>query len=319
MVTILLSSRQYTANFEEVNLIYRSWTKVNLALSLMLLIAFVQVYLPFEVKAEDSQETIVEEAKFREVSTPHYNPYESNFEPRFGVYTYEVSWNGIPAAEAKLSVGGDEFQYRLIATARTYSPVNIFYNLKYQAEGILSAIDFSPIRTVIRQRENSKVRMIDINFNNDGAIESVRTQEGKPTKILRFSSDNPTLDPFAAAFMARTLSWKEGETKQFDTFNGKTRYLITLTAQGRENIEFNGQEKDCWVITPKVEKLVDGESPSKLRDARIYLTNDSNRDVVRIESEVFIGTVVTKLKAFHEEYTPPVIRMAALRGRSAIR
>ena len=203
--------------------------------------------------------------------------------------------------------------------ARTYSPINLLYDLKYKADGLISAIDMMPIQLFIDQKENSKEKTIDIKFQQNGEIESIRTQKGKPDKVLRFTPENPTLDPFAAAFLARGLNWKEGESKIFDTFNGKTRYLITLTAEGKEEIKIRGEKKLCWVISPVVRKLNSGEQQHKLRKAKIYVTDDKAREVVKIVSEVFIGAVTTKLIDYKAATTPEPIRMAQLKSRPILK
>jgi hypothetical protein len=38
------------------------------------------------------------------VSTPVYHPDFDEFQPAFGKYEYTVSWEGIPAAEASISI-----------------------------------------------------------------------------------------------------------------------------------------------------------------------------------------------------------------------
>lgn len=260
-----------------------------------------------------AQQAIEIDPGFIDPQAPSYHAYEADFQPRFGTYTYQVSWNGIPAAEAQLSVDGDPFRYRLVATARTYSAIDLLYRLRYRAEGVLSAFDMSPISTTMVQQENSKKKEYSINFFPGGRVESIRVQSGKPDELIRFSSSNVTLDPFGAAFLARTLDWEEGETKQFDTFNGKTRYLISLTAQGKETISFNGEEKECWVIVPGVTKMVNNEPQHKLKSAKIYMTNDHNRDVLKIVSSVFIGSVTTKLTNFDPSPLSPPMVMAQLR------
>lgn len=267
------------------------------------------------VVAEDQKIT----PDFVQVTTPVYRAYESGFTPAMGRYTYEVSWNGIPAAEGTVDVGGDSLNYRIVASAHTYSVIDILYKLRYRAEGIISAVDMSPIRTVISQQENSKVKNWDIKFQSDGEIESVKSQKGKPDEVIRFNSNNFTLDPIAAAFLARGLEWQEGETKQFDTFNGKTRYLISLTASGKETVRYNGESRDCWVISPKVTKIATDEPQHKLREAKIYLSDDKDRDIIKIVSSVFIGSVTTKLISFEPSGLPSPVRMAQLRSKSFIK
>lgn len=232
------------------------------------------------------------------VNTPTYKPDFEGFSPNRGKYEYRVSWQGIPAAEVLVDVEERDETYQIVTNVRTFSAIDIFYKLRYRAEGIVSALNLMPERMSIEHRENSRVKMTEMSFRDDGTIHSVFTHVGKESQTFDFNPNNFTLDPFSAAFLARSLSWTKGETKTFDTFNGKSRYLISLTAEDRTRTFINGENRDVWVIVPRVEKLTDPNAEKKLRDAKIYVTADKARDVLQIVSEVFVGSVTTRLVSF---------------------
>jgi len=237
------------------------------------------------------------------VSTPVYAPVEGEFSPPFGTYTYEVSWQGIPAAELTVSLKEVDGRYRIVTAARTNSAIDIFYKLRYRAEGLISANDLSPYKTFIDNRENSRQKLVQMTFHENGDIESIRSQTGKESTVTRFNTGNFTLDPFSAAFLARSLPWEKGMSREFDTFNGKTRYLITLTAGEKVKMVVNGRTRDVWVVSPSVKNLNNPASNSKLREAKIYVTADHEREILQIVSKVFIGAVTTKLVSFSPEPT----------------
>jgi hypothetical protein len=255
-----------------------------------------------------------------QVSTPSYKPQFSEFDPPLGTYTYEVSWGGIPAAEAVVEVSQEGDSYRITASAKTFSAIDLFYTLRYRAVGEISAVDLRPEFTKITQLENSKVRSLDMRFHQNGDIEATRTSQrqgrDKKTDSVRFNPNNGTLDPFSASFLARSLEWKLGETKEFDTFNGQTRYLISLTAEDKRTIEVGGVEREVWVIVPTVKNLSSNRAHEKLRRAEIFVTADKAREIVQISSSVFVGTVNTTLESF--EPAPPQseqVRLALQRTR----
>jgi hypothetical protein len=232
-----------------------------------------------------------------QVSLPSYPIDLQTFQPQLGEYTYEVSWQGIPAAELRVSVNKDDAQFHVVASAKTFSGIDMLYKLRYRAEGTFSAHDLAPIKTVIDQRENSKQKITEIDFHEGGNIQATRQTGDEDPKFVSFNSTS-CLDPFAAAFIARSFDWKLGETHRLDTFNGRSRYLISLTAIDREEIYVDGVKRSAWVIEPKVDKLTDPGKNHKLRSAKIYLSDDSNRDVLQIVSSVFIGSVKTKLESY---------------------
>lgn len=252
-----------------------------------------------------------------EIKTPAINPNESDFEPVLGTYTYDVNWEGIPAAELVSTVEQEGDYYKITVKARTYRAIDLFYKLRYNAEGIISADNYSPLKTVIDHRENSRHRFTELSFDEKGQVEAVRIDLRKgEVKTINFDPENHMLDPFAAAFLARSVNWEQGMRRDFDTFNGKSRYLISLLAEEKVKLEVDGVERDVWVISPKVYNLISPEQSKKLKEAKIYLTADKNRDILKIVSSVFIGSVYTELEKI--EPSPPVRTRLAKKSEAKI-
>lgn len=255
-----------------------------------------------------------------QVSTPVYRPEFSQFSPALGTYTYEVAWQGIPAATINVEIAQDDMHYRASVSARTAKGIDIFYKLRYYAKGIISSYDLSPINSEVEHQENSNIKTTKMTFSEDGNIEVIRQKKGKDPQSLNFNPQNFTLDPFSAAFLARSLPWEVGQSRQFDTFNGKSRYLITLTAVDKVTMKVNGRDREVWVISPKVVNLTQAKPSNKLRSAEIYVTADKERDILQIVSKVFIGSVKTKLTGFVPSSVPaPTMRIARAREGSILR
>ena len=123
------------------------------------------------------------------IKTPTYKPSFDEFTPPLGEYKYEVSWQGIPAAGLTATVTREDDTYRIVTTAKTYKAIDLFYKLRYRAEGVISAYTLRPKKTMINHRENSRVKNTEIKFEGD-KIKSVYTKLGKPSEILNFETDN---------------------------------------------------------------------------------------------------------------------------------
>jgi hypothetical protein len=76
-----------------------------------------------------------------------------------------------------------------------------------------------------------------------------------------------------------------------------------MTAIDKITMDVNGVKRPVWVISPKVENLGKVRQ-SKLREAKIYLTADSFREILEIESEVYLGSVTTSLESFKATTKP---------------
>jgi hypothetical protein len=236
-----------------------------------------------------------------EIITPVYTPKPENFKPRLGQYTYEVSWKGIPAGTLELQLAQKGPDYRIEASARTNRFIDFFYRLRYRTEALVSATTLYPKTSVYDNRQNKRRENTRIDFLPDGEIKSIHEDRRGNIHELRFKSNNFTLDPFSAVFLALSLEWDVGDTRQFDTFTGKSRYLVELTAIEKTTIRVTGAEREAIVISPRVKNLtkVDpSEDDGKIREARIYISTDTAREILKITGDAFIGTVNTDMVSF---------------------
>ncbi len=232
------------------------------------------------------------------VSTPNYQPEFSEFKPELGTYEFTVSWAGIPAATVYFDVDKEGVNYKLSTRVKTSRAISLIYSLQYHAFGLLSGADFRPIQTTIDSMENSRHKVANISFESPDRVVSNFVDSKNGVIDYDFDPNNMMLEPFSAAFFARSLDWAPGTTRYFDTFNGKSRYLISFTSKEMIKMNVNGDERDVWVIQPKVKKISAISEYKKLREANIYVTADSKREILKISSQVFIGSVNTELKSF---------------------
>jgi hypothetical protein len=231
------------------------------------------------------------------ISTPVYTPDLSGFAPKMGTYTYRVSWKGIPAGTVEMELARNGSDYEIKARAYTIKLIDIFYKLRYSTEAVISAETLLPKRSVSYSRENNRHKESETTFLPNGSVHSISKDNRGRVESIAFERENFTLDPYSAAFMALAMDWEVGDTRQFDTFTGTNRYLIELTATERTTISVDNRSREAIVIVPSVRKLTDIDS-KKLKKAEIYISADSNREVLKISSDLMIGAVNTDMVNF---------------------
>jgi hypothetical protein len=238
------------------------------------------------------------------VQTEKYVPQTDSF--RKGVYEYEVSWQGIPVASATIDIRDREIDssraYFVEANARTNKVIGVFYKLRHTSDSLFYQKDFRPIRFSLQQTENSRKKSSEIVFGEDGEIRSVLEKNGKVEEARQFFSDNQTLDPISAAFLARSIPIEVGQRASFDVYNAKNRYLISFKVVAVEDLSLPGQaqKRKAYKVIPTLRKLTDTEGEKRFRKAEIWIAADDTRDVLKIESEVFVGSVSAYMKSFTE-------------------
>ena len=238
------------------------------------------------------------------VKTEAYKPQDTNF-PR-GLYEYQIAWQGVPVGSASIHIGttyrAGKKMLDVEATARSTKVVGVFYELHHRSQSVFSAQDLKPVEFFSQQTENSRFTNIEVSFSPDGLIRAKVVKgklnsAGKSEEVV-FKSDNATFDPITATFLARSLPINPAEDLSFDIFNGQHRYLISFHVVGREKINVAGKDYDAFKVEPRVKKLTDTQGEKRLRKAYLWVSADGSREVLKLESEVFFGSVSAKLVRF---------------------
>lgn len=226
----------------------------------------------------------------------------AEFHPPLGTYHFIVTWKGIRAARAEVTVEKEGDYYKLHTTAKTQRPIDAFYRFRYKGKSLIASDNVIPVKTETRRKKNRSEKRLSISIDEQGEIEAVETEfrRGRPrgTKTTKLKTEGFTLDPFSAALLARSLEWNPGVARQFDTFTGSGRYLITLSCTGKEEIKIRGAILQAWVVQPNIQRLDKPEKKSKLRSARIYISADDAREILMIKSSVAVGSVTLRLDKF---------------------
>ena len=248
-----------------------------------------------------------------EVHTERYKPENTNFQS--AEYQYDVSWQGIPVASAQISVNETDKDsqpfYSVAATAETENIIAMIYRLKHRSVSVFHADSLQPVSFSSQQKERSKARSREVVFERDGKIITSAKKDGEVEEApAAFYSDNLTLDPISAAFVARSLPVTVGTEATFDVYNGKHRYLISFLVAGRETIEVAGKTWDAFKVVPTIKKLTDTDPDTRLKSATIWISADSSRTVLKLESKVFVGSVSIELERIKPAQNPNPIRTA---------
>ena len=121
-------------------------------------------------------------------------------------------------------------------------------------------------------------------LENKKLIESIKTPVFTATSSLAY-------DPISATYLARSVDFKVGDKLRLEVFGGKSRYLVTFDVVGKERISVKKGEVEAYKIIPQVKDLSATGYAGRMRQATIWITADEKRTPIRIQSQVFIGSV----------------------------
>ena len=228
-----------------------------------------------------------------------------NYKPQFYPFdkgekaTYNGSWLGIPLASAEIRmqpvvVNGKKF-YQVKVQARTWRYLDLIWKMRDTIESTFDAETLHPNRFVFRQRENKKKNDTVAVVDPTTKKWTVDRKENNKPKNFEFTSSF-AYDPISATYLARSVDFKVGDRLRLEVFGGKSRYLVTFDVAGKERISVKGGEIEAYKVIPQVRDLSKTGYAGRMRQATIWITADEKRTPIRIQSQVFIGSVTIEME-----------------------
>jgi hypothetical protein len=223
-----------------------------------------------------------------------------------GSYTYSLGWQGIEVGESTLTItketneSGKEV-LKVSAEAKTGKVIDVFYRLRHISTAFIDPETFTPFKFITEQKENSRKKKRIVTYEADGSIKSERWGSKGKKEDIQFKSNNYTLDPITAAVVAKSTKIEVGKKVRLDVFNGKHRFLITFNVLSEETVEINGEKRSAFKVEPQVVRLTNTKPEKRLKKAYLWISNDKKREILKLESKVWVGSVAAKLKGFKPE------------------
>lgn len=211
---------------------------------------------------------------------------------------YEFSWEGISAARGSWSAcrrsERDAVVMDVKGQAETMNPVDALWELKAKLEAVVPTNPVVPQHFALYKRENSRRRDTIMDFDQEGKTLRI-TRLGKHGARRTYQADIVgQYDPVSAVFALRGVTFDVGDTVSIDLQMGRDVYRVTLHVFQREEVTVKAGTFRTVVIEPHLYNVTKNE-PAEVQRARLWVTDDSYRIVVKAESEVFVGTVSAEL------------------------
>jgi hypothetical protein len=215
--------------------------------------------------------------------------------------SYRFGWSGLTAATGDVHFTKPaENKFQLDGTGRTIGLVRALWKLDVNYQATASAETLRPIETQQTESYRSKKIVTHLTFTNNG-VTRVRT-DGKgaaETKTRQFNFPN-LFDLFSAMLYLRSQPLKDRSVYRVVAYPATNAYLATVTVIGREKISvhagsYNAIRLDLQL--KRVGKHRQLEPHRKFRRATIWVSDDAERLLLRIEAQVFVGTVFAELQS----------------------
>ena len=215
--------------------------------------------------------------------------------------SYRFGWSGLTAATGDVHfTKPSENKFQLDGTGRTIGFVRALWKLDASYQAIASAETLRPIETQQIENYRSKKIVTHLTFTNNG-VTRTRT-EGKDAaeaKTRQFNFPN-LFDLFSAMLYLRSQPLKERAIYRVVAYPATNAYLATVTVVGREKISVHAGNYNAIKLDLRLKRIGKQrqlEPHRKFRRATIWVSDDAERLLLRIEAQVFVGTVFAELQS----------------------
>jgi Protein of unknown function (DUF3108) len=214
---------------------------------------------------------------------------------------YRFGWSGLTAATGDVHfTKPSEDKCQLDGTGRTIGLVRALWKLDVDYQAAASAGTLRPVEAEQTENYRSKKVVTHLAFTNTG-VTRVRT-EGKgaaEAKTRQFNFPN-LFDLFSAMLYLRSQPLKDRSVYRVVAYPATNAYLATITVVGREKISVHAGNYSAIKLDlrlKRVGKQRQLEPHRKFRRATIWVSDDTERLLLRIEAQIFVGTVFAELQS----------------------
>jgi len=218
--------------------------------------------------------------------------------------SYRFGWSGFTAATGDVHFSkpaGDKFQFD--GTGRTIGFVRALWKLDVNHRAIANAETLHPIETQQTENYRSKKIVTNLTFATAAVTRTRIEGEGAAAKTTTRQFSFPNLfDLHSAALYLRSQPLKDRSVYRIVVYPATNAYLATLTVVGREKISLHAGTYSAIKLDLKLKRIgkhFELEPHKKFRRASIWVSDDAERLLLRIEAQIFVGTVFADLQSVH--------------------
>ena len=218
---------------------------------------------------------------------------------------YRFGWSGLTAATGEVHFTRPSIdKLQLDGTGRTTGFVRALWKLDVTYRAVANAQTLKPIEMEQTEKYRSKQLATHLSFTNAGVTRTRTEGRGTAaaeTKTKQFVFSN-LFDLHSAALYLRSQPLDQGSVYRLAVFPATNAYLATVTVVGREKISvragtYNAIKLDLQL--KRIGKHLELQPHKKFRRATIWVSDDAERIILRIEAQVFVGTVFAELQSVH--------------------
>jgi Protein of unknown function (DUF3108) len=217
--------------------------------------------------------------------------------------TYDFGWSGFKAARAEVDFSRTKLgQYQLAVKGASTGAARALWKMDSSSTSIVRPKALLPVELVQTEVYSDETRKTTVVFSPEAVS---RTRETKPaddgsgkTKRFKFA---PVHDLHSALLFVRSQALEQGNSIRLVVYPAAEPYLADIEVLGRETINAAGHSWPAiklGIKLQKVTKKLNLEPHKNFKKAIAWLSDDSDRLLLKIETEVMVGKVWMNLASY---------------------
>jgi Protein of unknown function (DUF3108) len=214
--------------------------------------------------------------------------------------TYAFGWSGITAATADVYFHhGDRATCMLEGRGHTVGLARVLWRYDLNYESVADARTLRPMET--HQSETVRGKRIETHLQfSERGVNRTRI-EGNPPKPSSkdFALENLN-DLQSVLLYIRSQPLRDRSSYRLAVYPADSAYVATVTVTGRDHLKVHTGSYNAIKLDLKLQKIGKNnqlEPHRKFRRATIWISDDSDRILLRVEGQIFVGTVTAELQS----------------------
>lgn len=223
---------------------------------------------------------------------------------------YNFGWNGLTAATADLRlIRTTDGRFQLETTGNTTGLARTLWKFDVNNTSISDARTLRPIRMHEVETTRAKTLDTEVTFTPEGVSSRREERRGSKVKSKTRTFQFPdVLSLNSAMLFLRSKPLSDGAVERVVVYPSTSPYLCTVAVVGRERVTIPTGTFEAIKLDVQLNKIGKEREllpHKKFKRATVWLSNDTDHLVLRIEAQVFIGTVFVELQSVQFEGPKP--------------
>jgi hypothetical protein len=227
--------------------------------------------------------------------------------PRSLVANYHFGWAGFTGGTGEVRFSRKSSQrFQFDGAGRTIGFVRALWKLDVTQRAWADAETLRPIELEQAEMYRSKKIVTKCLFNATG-VTRIRSETKRGATVAPTTKQLNRANLFdlhSALLYLRSQPLRDRSVQRIAVFPAASAYVATLTVTGREKISvaagtFNAIK--CDLQLNRIGKKGELEPHKKFRRGTIWISDDADRVVLRVEAQIFVGTVFAELQSVRYE------------------